>query len=553
MVPPPATDAGVERLVRRRRLELSAGCVEQPVASRAHVDLAGLAAAEDPPEEISEHALFMRCGGSIQTARATASTPPVLVESAVPASCRRPSPPSGQPTTTYVSPTRAAFDSAAIRPSTASPRPSELDGERARAVERGPDDSGRRGPVAGTHGAATIVARPRPAPAEAPSPSPGSRAGPHTKHSGNACSSNAAVPGAPRPPPRRTARAAAARVDRRGATLGHERVAVPHPTSPSIAPRRAAFERRGQAERRPRPRSADEPGDAARGVAAVPGARRPAEAPLDDDARHAILPAPVPMFSTRRQKPMRLALAQINTVVGDLDGNRDADPRAARARRATSGADLVLFPELAVTGYPPEDLLLRPGFLRAAEESLEGSRASAAGSPRSSAPPTSTATSTTPARPAPAARSGRVYRKRFLPNYGVFDEDALLRARPRPAASSEHRRRRSRADDLRGHLAAGAARDRPRPRRRPALDEHLRVAVPRRQAARARGDARHARARQRLLHRVLQRGRRPGRADLRRPLARDRRRGRGGRARARLRGGAARRRRRSGRRRSPDG
>ena len=63
---------------------------------------------------------------------------------------------------------------------------------------------------------------------------------------------------------------------------------------------------------------------------------------------------------------MRLALAQINTVVGDLDGNRERIvARLGEARDA--GADLVLFPELAVTGYPPEDLLLRPGFVRAAE------------------------------------------------------------------------------------------------------------------------------------------------------------------------------------------
>src|SRR5688572_31811283 len=66
---------------------------------------------------------------------------------------------------------------------------------------------------------------------------------------------------------------------------------------------------------------------------------------------------------------MRLALAQINTVVGDLEGNRqrilDALDDARDAR-----ADLILLPELAVTGYPPEDLLLRPGFLRAAERSL---------------------------------------------------------------------------------------------------------------------------------------------------------------------------------------
>src|SRR5213076_2916058 len=66
---------------------------------------------------------------------------------------------------------------------------------------------------------------------------------------------------------------------------------------------------------------------------------------------------------------MRLALAQINTTVGDLDGNRDKIVQGLGDAK-TEGADLVLFPELAVTGYPPEDLLLRPSFLRAAEDSL---------------------------------------------------------------------------------------------------------------------------------------------------------------------------------------
>ena len=101
---------------------------------------------------------------------------------------------------------------------------------------------------------------------------------------------------------------------------------------------------------------------------------------------------------------MRLALAQINTVVGDLDGNRDLIlARLDEAR--TRGADLVLFPELAVTGYPPEDLLLRPGFIRAARTLARADRrASARTSSRSSASPTSTRTSTTRARFAPTAR-----------------------------------------------------------------------------------------------------------------------------------------------------
>ena len=59
---------------------------------------------------------------------------------------------------------------------------------------------------------------------------------------------------------------------------------------------------------------------------------------------------------------MRIALAQINTTVGDLDGNRALIVSRIGDARST-GADLVLFPELAVTSYPPEDLLLRPGFV----------------------------------------------------------------------------------------------------------------------------------------------------------------------------------------------
>jgi NAD+ synthase (glutamine-hydrolysing) len=67
---------------------------------------------------------------------------------------------------------------------------------------------------------------------------------------------------------------------------------------------------------------------------------------------------------------MRLALAQIDTVVGDLDGNRERILQRLEEGRS-AGADLVLFPELCVTGYPPEDLLLRPGFVRAARASLD--------------------------------------------------------------------------------------------------------------------------------------------------------------------------------------
>ena len=67
---------------------------------------------------------------------------------------------------------------------------------------------------------------------------------------------------------------------------------------------------------------------------------------------------------------MRIALAQLNVVVGDLDGNVERI-RAALGDAARASADLVVLPELAVTGYPPEDLLLRPGFVRAAREAVD--------------------------------------------------------------------------------------------------------------------------------------------------------------------------------------
>jgi NAD+ synthase (glutamine-hydrolysing) len=67
---------------------------------------------------------------------------------------------------------------------------------------------------------------------------------------------------------------------------------------------------------------------------------------------------------------MRIALCQIDTTVGDLEGNRELILAGIEEARS-AGADLVLLPELAVTGYPPEDLLLRPGFVRAARASLE--------------------------------------------------------------------------------------------------------------------------------------------------------------------------------------
>jgi NAD+ synthase (glutamine-hydrolysing) len=119
---------------------------------------------------------------------------------------------------------------------------------------------------------------------------------------------------------------------------------------------------------------------------------------------------------------VRLALAQINTVVGDLDGNRGRILRGLDEARE-AGADLVLFPELAVTGYPPEDLLLRPGFLRAAHLSLAEIAREARGVVALVGTPYLDGDLYNACAICADREVNAVYRKRFLPNYGVFDED----------------------------------------------------------------------------------------------------------------------------------
>lgn len=118
---------------------------------------------------------------------------------------------------------------------------------------------------------------------------------------------------------------------------------------------------------------------------------------------------------------MRVALAQINTTVGDLDGNRDrivARIEEARAARA----DVVVFPELAITGYPPEDLLLRPGFIRAADESLREVAREAEGIVVLVGAPHFDRRLFNACAVCKDGEIATVYRKRLLPNYGVFDE-----------------------------------------------------------------------------------------------------------------------------------
>src|SRR6187397_1190342 len=119
---------------------------------------------------------------------------------------------------------------------------------------------------------------------------------------------------------------------------------------------------------------------------------------------------------------MRLALAQIDTTVGDLDGNRERIlSRLEDAREL--GADIVLFPELAITGYPPEDLLLRPSFVRAAERSLaQVAKAAHGGIVAFVGTPHLERDLYNACAVCAGGEVKAIYRKRFLPNYGVFDE-----------------------------------------------------------------------------------------------------------------------------------
>jgi NAD+ synthase (glutamine-hydrolysing) len=126
-------------------------------------------------------------------------------------------------------------------------------------------------------------------------------------------------------------------------------------------------------------------------------------------------------------RDIRLAMAQINVTVGDLEGNLRKILEYLEQARAR-GASLVMFPELATCGYPPEDLLLKPDFIAATQRMLDDiARASAdvatvVGYPDRDEYDIYNA--------AAIIQNGQVlgtYRKHFLPNYGVFDENRYFR------------------------------------------------------------------------------------------------------------------------------
>jgi NAD+ synthase (glutamine-hydrolysing) len=119
--------------------------------------------------------------------------------------------------------------------------------------------------------------------------------------------------------------------------------------------------------------------------------------------------------------PLKLALAQIDSRVGDIEGNVEKiSERMAQARDA--GAELVLFPELAVTGYPPEDLLLKEHFLLAATEAVSELAREAEGIVALVGFPERADDVHNALAVLAEGELKAVYRKSVLPNYGVFDE-----------------------------------------------------------------------------------------------------------------------------------
>ncbi|EJP79508.1 TPA: NAD+ synthase [Stenotrophomonas maltophilia] len=120
---------------------------------------------------------------------------------------------------------------------------------------------------------------------------------------------------------------------------------------------------------------------------------------------------------------IRIAMAQFDFPVGDVAGNTERIIEMIGQARDEYGAELVMFPELAVSGYPPEDLLLRPGFLYECEQAMTRIAAACRGITAVVGWPQ--AAGAVVYNAASVLRDGLVeqtYRKRELPNYAVFDE-----------------------------------------------------------------------------------------------------------------------------------
>jgi len=129
---------------------------------------------------------------------------------------------------------------------------------------------------------------------------------------------------------------------------------------------------------------------------------------------------------------LRIALAQIDTTVGDIAGNvAKVQEHIARARH--QGAELVVFPELAVTGYPPEDLLLKEHFLSDARTAVQRLAAETKDIVALVGFPERAEDVYNAAAVLAGGEVRGIYRKTYLPNYGVFDEERYFQSGSRGA------------------------------------------------------------------------------------------------------------------------
>jgi NAD+ synthase (glutamine-hydrolysing) len=124
---------------------------------------------------------------------------------------------------------------------------------------------------------------------------------------------------------------------------------------------------------------------------------------------------------------VRLALCQLNATVGDIAGNAERIREGMRGA-VEVGAELVLFPELALTGYPPEDLLLKEHFLADAAAALEDLAGEARGTVAVVGFPERADDVYNAAAVLAEGSVHAIYRKVYLPNYGVFDEQRYFQA-----------------------------------------------------------------------------------------------------------------------------
>lgn len=129
------------------------------------------------------------------------------------------------------------------------------------------------------------------------------------------------------------------------------------------------------------------------------------------------------LTGTRR---LRIGMAQINTTVGDFDGNRKKILDAFDKARSL-GIDLITFPELAICGYPPEDLLFKPQFIAGNIKSLEKTVDASGGITAVIGFVHEEHGIYNAAAIVHDGKLTGIYRKIFLPNYGVFDEDRYFR------------------------------------------------------------------------------------------------------------------------------